>query len=69
MSPEAPTRVAALSGSLAQIWLLRGARWPASPRTPWRSATWALGKDVVNAGSLKTPSAELILAAGWTLRC
>ena len=64
VSPEAPTRVAALSGSLAQIWLLAGGEVACVTQDALEERDLGLGKDVVNAGSLKTPSAELILAAG-----
>lgn len=64
VSPEAPTRVAALSGSLAQIWLLAGGEVTCVTQDALEERDLGLGKDVVNAGSLKTPSAELILAAG-----
>lgn len=64
VSPEAPTRVAALSGSLAQIWLLAGGEVACVAQDALEERDLGLGKDVVNAGSLKTPSAELILAAG-----
>ena len=64
VSLEAPTRVAALSGSLAQIWLLAGGEGACVTQDALEERDLGLGKDVVNAGSLKTPSAELILAAG-----
>lgn len=64
VSPEAPTRVAALSGSLAQIWLLAGGQVACVTQDALEERDLGLGEDVVNAGSLKTPSAELILAAG-----
>ena len=64
VSPEAPTRVAALSGSLAQIWLLAGGEVACVTQDALEERDLGLGEDVVNAGSLKTPSAELILAAG-----
>lgn len=64
VSLEAPTRVAALSGSLAQIWLLAGGKVACVTQDALEERDLGLGEDVVNAGSLKTPSAELILAAG-----
>lgn len=64
VSLEAPTRVAALSGSLAQIWLLAGGEVACVTQDALEERDLGLGEDVVNAGSLKTPSAELILAAG-----
>lgn len=67
MSLEAPTRVAALSGSLAQIWLLAGGEVACVTQDALEERDLGLGEDVVNAGSLKTPSAELILGRGGGL--
>lgn len=59
-----PARVAALSGSLAQIWLLAGGEVACVTQDAFEERNLGLGAGVVNAGSLKSPSAELILAAG-----
>lgn len=59
-----PARVAALSGSLAQIWLLAGGQVTCVTQDALEERELDLGEGVVNAGSLKTPSAELILASG-----
>lgn len=61
---EPPARVAALSGSLAQIWLLAGGEVACVTQDALEERDLGLEDGVVNAGSLKDPSAELILAAG-----
>ena len=56
-------RVVAAYGSFAEAWLLAGGELVGVTQDALEERDLGLGKDVVNAGSLKTPSAELILAA------
>jgi len=61
-----PKRVAALGTSLADIWLLAGGEVAVTTADAMEEAR--LGLDAaVNAGSLKTPDAEVILASGADL--
>ena len=54
---EPPARVAALSGSLAQIWLLAGGEVACVTQDALEERDLGLEDGVVNAGSLKDPSA------------
>ena len=58
-----PQRVAALSGSFAEIWLLAGGTLTCATQDAWEERGLALDESVVNVGSLKQPSAELLLQA------
>lgn len=58
---SSPKRVAALSGSFAEIWLLAGGTLCCATQDAWDERALPLSADVVNVGSLKQPSAELLL--------
>ena len=60
---KAPQRVAALTGSFAETWLLAGGTLCAAVKDAWDDFDLALGDDVVNLGSYKRVSAELIFEA------
>ena len=61
----APKRVAALIGSFADIWCLAGGKdsLAAAANDAWTSFDLNLAEDVINIGSAKDPTAELILAS------
>lgn len=59
-----PERVAALTGSLAELWMLAGGELACATRDAWEEGRLAADSPVVNAGSLKQPEAETLLQAG-----
>ena len=58
-----PQRVAALSGSFAETWMLAGGNVACVTQDAFTERQLALPESVVNAGSLKTPSAEVLIDA------
>ena len=62
---DAPKRVAALTGSFADIWCLAGGTdsLVAAAGDSWTSFDLPLSKDVTNLGAIKTPDLEHLLAA------
>ena len=56
-----PKRVAALSGSLADMWLLAGGSLVAATQDAWDEGRLTLDDNVVCVGGVKQPSAELLL--------
>ena len=62
VSPEAPTRVAALSGSLAQIWLLAGGEVACVTQDALEQRDLGLPEDIAVVGTVKEPNAEEIIA-------
>ena len=65
VSLDTPTRVAALTGSFADIWCLAGGEGSlvAAAGDSWTSFELPLGKEVTNLGAIKTPDMERLLAA------
>lgn len=61
---DAPERVAALTGSFADIWCLAGGKesLSAAAGDSWTSFDLELSADVVNLGAIKQPNLELLLA-------
>ncbi len=57
-----PQRVAAVSGSLAEAWLLAGGKLTAVTDDITNERDITLSEDVVNLGLLKSPNLELIIA-------
>lgn len=60
-----PKRVAAMIGSFADIWCLAGGKDTliAAANETWTNFDLGLSEDVINLGSVKTPSLEPLLAA------
>jgi len=58
---DSPLRVAALSGSLADMWLLAGGEIAAATDDAFEDL--GLSQTVVNVGSLKNPNVELLISA------
>ena len=56
--------VAALSGSFADLWMLAGGTVQCTTQDAFEERDLGLPENVVNAGSLKEPSAEILLEAG-----
>lgn len=56
-----PQRVAAISGSYADTWLLAGGELAATTQDAWDEGNLVLPDNVVDLGSVKTPSIETIL--------
>lgn len=56
-----PQRVAAISGSYADTWILAGGDLAATTQDAWDEEEFSLPENVVNIGSIKTPSIEAIL--------
>ena len=65
ISIDKPERVAALTGSFADIWCLAGGEETlvAAAGDSWTSFDLPLSEHVVNLGAIKTPDLELLLAA------
>ncbi len=65
VSLDTPTRVAALTGSFADIWCLAGGEGSlvAAAGDSWTSFELPLGEEVTNLGAIKTPDMERLLAA------
>lgn len=61
----APTRVAALIGSFADIWCLAGGKDTliATANDAWTSFNLELGDEVADLGAVKEPNLEVLLAA------
>lgn len=61
---DQPERVAALTGSFADIWCLAGGKdtLTAAAGDAWTSFDLGLDEDVVDLGGVKTPSLELLLS-------
>lgn len=57
-----PKKVAALSGSLAEIWTLAGGEITATTQDTFDERKINLSGSVVNVGSLKEPNAELLIS-------
>lgn len=62
---DAPERVAALTGSFADLWCLAGGKetLTAAAGDAWTSFDLGLSKEVTNLGAIKQPNLELLLAA------
>ena len=62
---DAPARVAALTGSFADIWCLAGGTdsLVAAAGDSWTSFDLPLSEDVIDLGAIKTPDVELLLSA------
>lgn len=58
---EQPQRVAAISASYADAWLLAGGELTATTQDAWDEETLDLPENVLDLGSVKTPSIEAIL--------
>jgi len=60
-----PERVAALTGSFADIWCLAGGKdtLTAAAHDTWTNFDLGLDKDVADLGAIKTPNLEVLLAA------
>lgn len=64
ISLDAPERVAALTGSFADIWCLAGGKdtLAAAAGDAWTSFDLGLTEDVTDLGAIKQPNLELLLA-------
>ena len=58
-----PQRVAALSGSLADMWMLAGGKLVAATQDAWEEKRLALDDQTLSVGGIKQPNAELLLRA------
>lgn len=56
-------RVAALTGSFADIWLLSGGELTAAADDSWESLQLPLGEETVNLGSIQEPDVEKLIAS------
>jgi len=59
--PQKPVRVAALTGSFADVWVLAGGDICAAPRDAWEDFNLSL-PDAVDLGGAHSPNAEVLLA-------
>lgn len=58
---ERPERVAAITGSYADTWLLAGGELHATTQDAWDDEGILLPDNVLNLGSIRTPSMEIIV--------
>lgn len=56
-----PERVAVLTGSYADTWLLAGGTLHATTQDAWDDGEFAIPDGVLNLGSIRTPSMEIIV--------